>query len=157
MIILGVDPGKTTGWCRLYEDGTTKRGETKGNELTFQLLHNLLSDDEEYTVVVENYAVRPVSNKYRSFDHSWDRLDTVRIIGGFEYACQIHSVPYILQEPTIKPVGYGYAGLDYKPNSKHKEVHMDDAEAHAWFYAVNKKLIKPKGKPFNPPKGKLKW
>ena len=139
-VIIGVDPGKTTGWARLDTiDHTIVTGQSVGLEETFHYLHSFIHAEAnaQAVFVVEDYIVRPPAMRgVTSFEHTWHKPIAVNVIGAIQYACTIEEREYILQQPSIKPPGYAFAGLEYIKGSKRKGVHMDDATAHCYFYAV---------------------
>lgn len=146
-VVIGIDPGKTTGWARL-DTITHDRVTAESHDVddTFDLIHSMVSApaNEKAVFVVEDYIVRPPEMRgVRSFEHNWHRPIAVNIIGAIQYACRTNDKTVILQQPSIKPVGYAFAGLTYVKGSRKKSVHMDDATAHAYFYAVNELSYPP--------------
>ncbi len=126
--ILGVDPGGTTGLARLHvgEEGPWWQiaEQVRDKEMFSWLDHAELPD----VVVVEDFIARP-----KLTDGRWTELPTAKLIGAIEYWAHTKGVRFILQQPSCKPVGYAKAGLEYKKGKQ--GTHMQDAMAHAAFYA----------------------
>lgn len=135
MKILGIDPGGTTG-VGIIQMGEDKRllptyiGQlTKKDDKTKRLRDLILSVE---VIVVENFLVRPGKAAQGAFD--WNSMDTSKEIGKIQTLCELEGKKCVLQEPSVKPVGYGWANMKYVPGKK--GTHDKDALAHAVFYAV---------------------
>jgi hypothetical protein len=131
--ILAIDPGKSTGWasisvenqiCKLGLFGVTK--DTTLVELIPQI------KEADY-LVYEAWLTRPKNLQRGAFD--WDPMLTPQVIGSFLTLCKAlgKSEP-AKQQPSIKPVGYAFAGMKYVPGKQGD--HWQDAMAHAVFFAV---------------------
>lgn len=141
MIILGIDPGKTTGWATLAIDNTRKAkmtsfGESK--ELLLTDIHHLFQACE--VVVFEEFWIDPKKTFSRT-----PQMEVIQVIGVVKALAAQFSKPCHGQRNMIKPAGYGYLGLKYVKGAKGK--HSQDALAHAMFYAVTQKLALPVQKP----------
>lgn len=138
MIILGVDPGKSTGLATIrIEDKKIipiSMEVSKGS--TTQLAPFVEQAD---IVVVENFLVRPTKARKGAFD--WDPMITSRVIGAVELLCEQFHKKLVFQEPSIKPVGFGWGNMKYVAGKK--GTHSQDALAHAVFYAVKNGLANP--------------
>lgn len=146
MKILGIDPGKTTGWglVTFGEDGhhtAIKFGTSKDPNL-LDILDLILEADH---IVYENFFVRPNQARRGSFD--WDPMVTPQVIGALKLLCHQHGKPISEQSPSVKPVGYGFASLNYKKGKK--GTHEFDALAHAFYCAVKNFGLKPVLKQFD--------
>jgi predicted RNase H-like nuclease (RuvC/YqgF family) len=140
MKLIGVDPGKTTGWaCISIEDKTISLGlfgETK--DMTLVELQPQL--EEADVIVYEDWLTRPKHLQRDAFD--WDPMYAPRVIGSLKTLCRIlGKTEVVVQQPSIKPVGYGFANLQYKAGKK--GTHWQDALAHATYYVVKSGLAKP--------------
>lgn len=131
--IIGVDPGKTTGWAVFTEGGLKQVGESKGTKNFIAWLSEW-AIPESILWVVEDYKVRPAKMQ-GGFQHNWSNVQPARIIGMIEYVSTVYEHGFVLQQPSIKPVGYGQMGGNYKKGKK--GMHMQDAAAHVVYY-VNK-------------------
>jgi hypothetical protein len=133
MILLGIDPGKTTGWgqVELKEDRKLHPlgyGETK-DESGLDLLDLLKSSD---LIVIESFLVRPKHARGGAFDY--DDMVAPRVIGSLQTLCKMNEKKFHMQPASIKPVGYGFLGKEYKRGKK--GMHKWDALAHVAYYAV---------------------
>jgi hypothetical protein len=139
--ILGIDPGKTTGLAVIIIDPETKKARLNlaetSSDLTAIEYRNLL--DEADIIVVEDFKVRPNKAKTGSFD--WSQMETPKIIGSIQTLAALIGKKVVLQQPTVKPMGYGFAHLEYKKGKP--GTHIQDAAAHAMYYAVQHKHALP--------------
>ena len=142
MKVLGFDPGGHTGYSiiRIEDkkivpvDTGTIVGSAELKEKDFKTLISSVN-----VVVIEDFLVRPDKAKQGAFD--WDRMQTPQEIAQLLTLCRIFEIPHHLQQPSIKPVGYGWAGMKYVPGKKGQ--HERDALAHAVYYVVKNKLARP--------------
>ena len=140
MKILGIDPGRTTGWAMLtFNDKgintTLNFGETK--DLNLLEIQNRIEEADQ--VVYESFLLRPKQARKGSFD--WDPMETPQVIGSLKLLCRQLGKPIAEQNPSIKPVGYGFANMKYVPGKK--GMHAQDAICHAFYYAVKNVGLKP--------------
>lgn len=123
--ILGVDPGHTTGWAILNEDGHL---EDYG-QVHLKRLNEFLDGLSNIGVfVMENFKIRPGVN------FSWSEMDTIQILGMFKYRAHQLGAEVVLQEPASYRVGAKWAGK--KIPRDHSVSHQVIAYAHAVFYSV---------------------
>ena len=141
MKILGIDPGKTTGWAIVEwnDDKSYKDIFKMGESRDVNLLDLTEMFQEADQVVFENFLVRPGKARDGSFD--WDPMITPQVIGSVKLLCRLHDRPIAEQSPSVKPPGYGFAGIPYKKAKK--GVHIQDAIAHAFFFAVKNAGLRP--------------
>lgn len=139
MIFLGIDPGKTTGLALI-------RVENKIPTLmTVRESKNpTLSQDRDLfeladLVIMEDWKTRPKKAMLGAFNY--DPMITPRVIGAAELMSELCSCKVVMQQPAIKPVGYGYANLKYVPGKK--GLHIQDAIAHVMYYLVSRSLSRP--------------
>ncbi len=135
MIYAGVDPGKHTGWA-IYDDGTpVEMGEIiVGVDAWEDLYSWLVSHPSLQVIVCEGYRNRPVGMT-QGHANTWSENLESQIIGYLRCYSRIARAELILQDPSIKPVGYGYAGLKYVKGKKGQ--HMNDALAHGMYWWMN--------------------
>lgn len=137
--ILGIDPGKTTGLAMLHiEDKKAKLdlAETS-SDLTAVEYYDLLKKAD--FIIVEDFKVRPQKAQKGSFD--WSQMETPKLIGSIQTLAALIGKKVVLQQPTIKPMGYGFARMIYKKGKP--GTHIQDAAAHAMYYAVRQNLCSP--------------
>lgn len=141
MNILGIDPGKTTGLAVIIVNEETKKARIDLAETSSDLTaieYNHLLQAADY-IVVEDFKVRPNKAKKGSFD--WSQMETPKIIGSIQTLAALIGKKVTLQQPTIKPMGYGFAHMIYvkgKPGT-----HIQDAAAHAMYFAVKRGYALP--------------
>lgn len=126
MKLIAFDPGGTTGWCVMEN---TKRmplqiGELKNKDF-YSGIKKLITPELDL-VVVEDFIIRP------EYGTKWRKPDTPNKIGAIRLVCTELGIPEVLQQPSIKPVGYGWAGLVYVKGKK--GTHIEDAIAHGTYY-----------------------
>ena len=134
MLILGIDPGKTTGLALISVEGKkiSLFGTRESRDQTCLDYFDWIK--ESNVVVCENFLNRPAKTKSGAFD--WSNNLTSQIIGSIKTLAALEEKVFHLQEPAIKPVGYGFANLKYVAGKS--GTHQKDALAHAVFYAVTK-------------------
>jgi hypothetical protein len=137
--ILAVDPGESNGWCLLdLNEDRTVHLVTFGTEkklVFYRKLREWMQTDYELdAVIAEDFKVRPINAKTGSFD--WNRMPAPQVLGVLEFFAQSMTIPFVLQQPSIKPVGYGFLGKPYVKGAKN--AHHLDALAHGMYYLVTK-------------------
>ena len=130
---LAVDPGHATGWAAFDHNGQLMKYGTAHTKEDF---YDVLERYMPKTLIVENFRLVP----WKAVDQSWSEFKTVKIIGACElFAFQTHA-EVIMQEPTIKVMGYKLAMIPVPKN--HALSHETDAYVHGVYYLVNNKLMK---------------
>jgi hypothetical protein len=94
-------------------------------------LFDFLKEIEPDTIVVENFKIRPGHN------FNWNGMEVIRVIGAIEYRAHELDCKLVFQEPSVKSVGYKWAGLPAP--SSHAMSHQTDAWAHLVFF--NHKIL----------------
>lgn len=138
-LILGIDPGKRTGlgMIKVIDKTISLHSMKESLDVTCSDYLDLLQEAD--FVVVESFRVRPHEAKRGSFD--WDDMVAPRVIGAIEAQLSNLKKKPIYQEPSIKPVGYGFSNQRYVKGKKGQ--HIQDALAHAVFYAVKNLKANP--------------
>lgn len=132
--VYAFDPGKTTGIAV---------GDTEGKlydtlQWTAEPFYNFLDTISEPSIfVVENFLIRP--NKANSF--IWSDMEVIQHIGALKYKAFSTGSDFVIQEPSIKSIGYKWAGLQAPKN--HAMSHSTDAYAHLVYYWVKKLGLEP--------------
>ena len=142
MKLIGIDPGKTTGWATItVEDKKIALGlfgVTKDQTL-LEIAEHLKGAD---VVVYEGYWIRPDKANSGAFD--WQQVPAEQTIGALFTLCKLYGKNLIVkQQPSQRVPGYGFAGLKY--DKKKKGTHWQDALAHVVFYAVKQLQAHPVG------------
>jgi len=146
MIILGVDPGYSTGFAIL--DLPRKKIDLKGNYSKSIVVAGIIPFYEgykelleEYTpdfVVIEDFKLYPHVNK------KWDSLLEVRTLGVIEYITKEKGIPYKFQMPNKK-----WLWNDERLKAmgvKQKIIHTNDAVRHVLEYMYKEMKAIDKGK-----------
>ena len=136
---LGIDPGGTTGLAlvSVTDKKPTLVEVLASKDLTTIEYQWLLKKAD--LIITENFRLRPKNARDGSFD--WSDMETPKIIGKLEMWAQLNDKTLVKQEPSIKPMGYGYCQMKYVKGKK--GLHIQDAAAHAMFYLVTKNLALP--------------
>lgn len=136
MQILSWDPGVTTGWCLLDENGELKDA---GQAVGFEELDKVLAryPKPDY-MVIEDYVI--LSSKAKS--HSGSRVEPVQIIGVLKAHAARNKIPVVLYPARLKPIQQKHSGL--YPKGAHRNTHWIDAYNHGWWLLFKKKLVKSK-------------
>ena len=129
---LSIDPGLTTGYATFKSNGDLIRTGTvvvKENADLYKWLNCLpyVLDG----IIMEDYTLFP----WKAMGQSWDKLHTVRFIGAIQYWASQYGTPVIFQPPSVKPIGYKWAGMT-KPKN-HAYSHEPDAFVHGVYYLQN--------------------
>lgn len=129
--ILGFDPGETTGVAHVLHGEVKAFAMLKGKEGLYTFLRETMPTMSIDFVVVEDYIQRP-DNMVRGKSHNqWTPQATAKYIGAITYAAELLGIRVVEQQPSIKPQGYKFAKLEYKPGKK--GTHAFDAIAHAMY------------------------
>lgn len=134
--MIGFDPGKSTGVAIIcVEDRkiTPKHIGVIRDSPKFMTEVSLLLDGVTH-VVVEDFRVRPGEARRGTFD--WDGMIAPVVIGRLQALCEAKNLPFELQQPALKPVGYGLSNQKYRAGAK--GMHSQDALAHAVYFAVKR-------------------
>jgi len=126
---LAIDPGGTTGWAWMEDGKPTSMGEVPLSELK-----HWLDEQKPEFFVVESYIIRPRGSG--GFNHSWNKGETLQIIGAIKLHAASLGVKVYEQQSSIKKVASGMFDI---PNNG---SHQFDAVLHGmywWFRNVTNK------------------
>jgi hypothetical protein len=133
---IALDPGDTTGWAAFDERGSLlSYGQFYKRNQTEWLTDNISSNLK--AVIIEDYT-----NFGWKQQKKWSKNQTSKNIGAIEMLCELRNVPYFLQPPNIKAIGYKWAGLGEAPTN-HSISHQYDAIAHGTYWLRSKGILKP--------------
>lgn len=144
--ILGLDPGKTTGYALIELQENPRRiiptqffGNTK--DMTLVDIRELI-EEADY-LVYEGW--RTFKKHAQTGRLNFQTVPAEQVIGSLKTLLRLRKTPYILHENLsgLLPVGYGYANMDYIPGKT--GLHWQSALAHAVHYAVDKLKWPPVG------------
>jgi hypothetical protein len=141
MKIVGIDPGKTTGWAVITVENKKitlgKFGTTK--DLSLLEIKPILADAD--VVAYEGFWIRPGKAEQGHFN--WSQMQTPQVIGSIRTLCGELGIQTKEQQPSQKVPGYAFAGMKYVKGKQ--GTHWQDALAHAVFYAVRQLQAHPVG------------
>jgi len=140
-IILGLDPGKKTGYALIT---VNRRYITPGefgeeNNGEVNIIAELIKQAD--IVVCEDFKLRPDKARRGVFDYS--SMIAPQVIGKIELLCDMTKTDLAKQQASVKPVAYGFSGLKYTKGKK--GTHWQDAYSHAVYYAVTRLNAYPVG------------
>lgn len=140
-IILGLDPGKKTGYALITVTHRNIRPGEFGEEGNGDV--NIIAELIKLAdvVVCEDFKLRPDKARRGVFDYS--SMIAPQVIGKIELLCGMTKTVLAKQQPSVKPVAYGFAGLNYTKGKK--GTHWQDAYCHAVYYAVTRMNAYPVG------------
>lgn len=137
-IIIGVDPGYTTG-ISVFEDPLQEINPEK-NYSDYLVYAGTITGYEGYKeflikyspkiVIIEDYKLYPKVNK------SWDSMKEVRILGVIEYITQELNIPFIEQPPSKK--WFWDNNRLKKMGLKQKVIHSNDSIRHVLEFLSKK-------------------
>lgn len=133
--VICIDPGTTSGFAIFIKGKVANFGELKKDQIFIWL-----DRQNPDLFVVENYRIRPRTFRGKQ-TRTWDNPFALRILGAVESQCQIKEIPLVIQEPAIKPIGYGFLNMPYVKGKKN--VHHLDAIAHGAYYFVKHEGVSP--------------
>jgi hypothetical protein len=125
----GFDPGNTTGLAMSDDEGTLLDYSQVKIEQLFDVLDNI---KEAKVFVIEEFLIRPGVN------FSWNDMKVIQVIGALRYRAYQLGAEAVLQSPSIKSIGYKWAGITQ--SKSHDFSHQLDAWAHLTYY--NHKILK---------------
>lgn len=133
VLLLGIDPGKTTGWAQatLGDDREIKPinfGDST-DPTGLELLEMIKESDH---IIVESFLIDPRYARSGAFDY--DDMIAPQVIGAIKTLAAQVGKGIVMQPSSVKPVGYGFLGKKYKKGKK--GMHRWDALAHIYYFAV---------------------
>lgn len=144
MIVLGIDPGETNGWCFLNENGTPvphRAGEMPYGQVRYGDMTEFLESVPEGVdvVVIEDYRI--FAKKAKA--HVGNRLVTIEMIGAIRHWAATRGIKIVTQESRILPVAEKLLGKKMSTAGKHSETHWLSAYLHAGYWLVKEGLFFP--------------
>jgi len=115
-VVVGVDPGVTTGLCA-YVDGEFAGGE---EATTYGQVEKFISLWQPYTIVIEDFVLR----RGRACEYH----APIRMIGVVEYICGLRGIPMVVQSPSILGM------TRHLVQGVHRSEHVRSACAHVVYH-----------------------
>lgn len=133
MRVLVLDPGESTGWVFLDENGELFGGTANKCHLSVAQLFETFKPD---TCVFERFNLYPSMAK----SLAWNSFYPCEVIGVIRYICMVNNIRIIEQAPSIKKYAGGFDSMwdEFKANNKVTE-HTKDAYLHLRYYLRNRK------------------
>lgn len=131
---LAIDPGETSGWATFTKEGKPIDYGQVAQRLG---IYDLLKDKQPQFLIVEDFQLYP----WKSNAQAFNQFETVRVIGAIEFWAWAKSVPVVLQKPSVKGIGYKWAGID--PPKNHSISHGPDAYVHGIYFLQSNGIIQP--------------
>ena len=136
--LLAVDPGGRTGFVHYLDSKPFKVGEVE-YQYIYQWLNTFADTHGEdlEVIVFEEYLVLP-KKVGQGFDHRFQKVETLRVIGGLETIAARLGIPCVPQQSAIKPLSAKQNNLPYDPKKSGRGTHQMDAMLHGhWWLAKN--------------------
>lgn len=132
---LAFDPGKTTGWARFNDDGSSHSyGQVTIDELIAKCEEWKAEDEFNnllIAVIVEDYVLF----KRKAAAQVGSRMETSQAIGVLKTLASATGAKFVLQPSNIKSTAEKWTQLF--PPSNHKNSHWVDAFNHGAYYLIN--------------------
>lgn len=139
--VLGLDPGKTTGYAQIGVSDRTFQLLSFGNteDMTLVNIKHLIEDSD--VVVYEGW--RTFRKHAMAGRLNYQTVPAEQVIGSLKTLLRLQTRQPVVKEnlSSILPVGYGWAGMHY--HSGMKKIHWKDALAHAVHYSVSTLGVHP--------------
>lgn len=137
MIMVGVDPGNTSGIAIVDGEEIVDMLQLKFDECLNWIMEHDWSDTK--TIVCEDFRLfRNKAQKQVGSD-----FQTVQIIGALRLICKQQNIPLVMQMSNILSIAERQVGI--KMPSKHEEGHEISALLHVRFYQIRHGLFKSAG------------
>lgn len=136
MIVIGFDPGETTGVCVFEQEGNDAVPVKYANVPFLQLHEWLDSAPKPDVVVIEDYKIL----SHKAMAHIGSKLETVQAIGIISAYRYKHRAKEVKQPADIKPIAEKFTQVT--PPKKHSEGHWVDAFNHAMYWMINEGLAR---------------
>lgn len=129
--IIGVDPGKMTGWAEFDDKGNMLRMGQFPVDVMLDFLNTYPFKVER--VVYEDFRLL----RKRAMQQVGSRFEASQIIGALKGFCRARGVPANAQDSSILSIAYMHAGL-VQPGD-HSKSHEWDAYVHVHHYLLKHK------------------
>jgi hypothetical protein len=133
-IVYSFDPGKVTGVVSADTLGNVTSTEQYEEGELWDFLDTI---KEAHTFIIEGFRIRP--DKAQSFIYS--DLQVLQVLGSIRYCAHRINAEVVIQSPTVKSIGYKWAGL--QPPKNHDISHSTDAYAHLSYWWVKNCNLQP--------------
>lgn len=139
-LILGIDPGKSTGWV-VFENGVIKaQGIDRSVDAFIDTLDTIdITYGVPDLVVMEKFVLF----KHKALQQSGSELEASQIIGMVKRQAKKWGAKLVIQHSNILPVAQIWSKLPMPSN--HRNSHWISAYNHVVYYLVKNQMILPVG------------
>lgn len=131
-LVLGVDPGDTTGIAVLTLDGQLQWFFQYSEDALLDYLSNLAPAMYKH-VAIENYIT------YKHVNQSGSKQIAARVIGMVTTWARLNKIPYSLQMAAVLTIAERWSKMI--PRGAHDNTHWIDAYNHAYYWLVTNEYI----------------
>ena len=136
-VVLGVDPGNTTGWALIQVSTGVPliRKQTAGNKESsdfLRLLAGIIKNDDYYlyAIIMEDYRIF----SHKAKQHIGSDVPAAQIIGMVEHQASLMDVQVIKQPANKLPIAQKLVGV--KMPGDHSKSHWVSAYLHACYWLI---------------------
>lgn len=139
-VVLGVDPGDTTGVAIVSRKGMMLGGFNLPYAEMPSFLHRVSETFRQdiLSVVAENYVLYG----HKAQQQQGSTFKAVRVIGQLEMWTYMQGLDLELQMANILPIAMKWS--KFRPKGAHSENHYVDAYNHAFYWLVRRGLTQPR-------------
>lgn len=139
MIVVGFDPGETTGWAGFETSNNGEEAKMIGyGQEKFSNLIDALENEKRIippdVVVIEIFQLLP----HKAQKMIGQRFLTIEAQGIIRSWAKRHKAKIVEQRPTIKPIAEKWTHII--PPSNHSQSHWIDAVNHAKYWMIKNEL-----------------
>lgn len=131
-----MDPGETVGWALFRNGNLTGSGQFRVSK--YDVFDRIFDKFHPTHVVVENYRIYP----WRSKQHQWSEVPTLRYIGMIQHVAAIRRVPVSLQMAQLAKVFANDRKLKSWGLYQTDKKHANDAIRHGCYFLLFGKVDK---------------
>lgn len=130
MIVVGFDPGLTTGICVFEQDGDDAKPMAYDNVHFLRILDYLENMPVPAVVIIEDFQLLP----HKAMKLAGSKFETIQAIGMIMAYAHKHKAEMHKQSPTIKKVAEKLTQTP--PPKNHATGHWVDAYNHAMYWMI---------------------
>lgn len=136
MIVIGFDPGETTGVCVLQQQDGDAKPVQYANVKFLDLMPWLDQWPTPELIIVEDFQLLP----HKAQKLAGSRFETIQAIGIIKAYAHRAGAPVHMQSPQIKSIAENWTQVPAPKN--HAEGHWVDGFNHAMYYLISQKMAK---------------
>jgi hypothetical protein len=132
-LILGVDPGTTTGVVTMTTGGVVRSLANLSIEDVYELLNRQFAKTIQL-IVMEDYIVGNRAAHLRG-----SKNEASQVIGVVNAWSKVYKIPVVMQMPAVKMIAEKLSGK--QPHGAHKDMHWMDAFNHGYYFLHSVGLV----------------